>query len=183
MSRFRILAVLIAVATAGLFIGPVFASTATKTKTVAFSGKYAGTATLLINNSSVTISSITGTGTATPSLLGASAVSGSGSGAASAQCDPFGGKGSITGKSSKITFTVTSSTSQGCSSGQSGPVTVTFKGVAKATGGSGKAKGATGSLKFSGSLNLGGTSGTQSGHYSVTLSGKLTVDVSPSTAL
>jgi hypothetical protein len=44
-----------------------------------------------------------------------------------------------------------------------------------ATGGNGKANGATGSLKFSGSLKLGGTSGSQDGSFTVTLSGTLTV--------
>jgi hypothetical protein len=172
MSRLRVLAVLVVVATACLFASPASAA-ATATKTIAFSGRYSGNASLLINNGQATISSIRGSGN--NSFFGASTVSGKGSAAASEPCEPFGGTGSITGKGSKITFTVSKSTSQGCSSAPSGPVTVTFKGVAKATGGSGKAKGATGSLKFSGSLKLGGTSGSQSGSFKATVSGKLTV--------
>ena len=109
-------------------------------------------------------------------LFGASKVSGSGSAAASQQCDPFGGKGSIAGGANKIMFTVIrSSSQQGCANGDSGPVTVTFHGVAKAIGGLGAAKGASGSLKFKGTLKLGGTSGSQNGSFTVTLSGTLSV--------
>lgn len=149
------------------------ASAAAGTETVAFTGHYTGTASLLINNSKVTISAIHGKGSGT--LVGASTVVGNGSGSAAAQCDPFGGTGSISGAGAKIALTVTQSTTQGCSSGQSGPVTVTFKGVAKATGGTGKAKGAAGTLKFKGTLKLGNTSGSQNGPFSVTLTGRLTV--------
>jgi hypothetical protein len=142
-------------------------------KTVSFSGHYHGVASLLIDNGSVTISSVKGTGTGT--LLGASTVAGKGSASASAQCDPFTGKGSITGAKGKIDLTVTESKSSGCSNGESGPITVKFDGVAVATGGSGTASGATGTLKFSGNLKLTNTSGSQNGPYTVTLSGKLKV--------
>jgi hypothetical protein len=54
-------------------------------------------------------------------------------------------------------------------------VTVTFRGVAVATGGVGAASGASGSLKFKGTLKLGGTSGSQDGSFTVALSGTLTV--------
>jgi hypothetical protein len=142
-------------------------------KTVVFSGHYHGDASLLINNGSVTISSVAGKGTGT--ILGASTVVGKGSSSASAQCDPFTGKGSLTGSKGKIDLTVTESKSSGCSSGESGPITVTFQGVAVATGGTGTASGATGSLNFKGKLSLANTSGTQNGPYTVTLSGKLKV--------
>ena len=175
ISRFRVFAVLVAVVTTGLFTSPALAAAAAKTKTVAFSGHYSGTVSLLINNSEVMISSVTGTGTGTPSLVGASSVAGTGSASATAQCDPFSGTGSITGAASKITLIATKSSSTGCSSGESGPVTVTFSGVAKITGASGTAKGATGSLHFKGSFKLSNTSGSQSGPFSVTLSGKLKV--------
>jgi len=143
------------------------------TKQVAFSGHYTGLASLLINNGAVTISSVKGKGSAT--LVGASSLGGKGSASASAQCDPFGGLGSISGAKGKIDISVASSTSRGCSSGESGPVTVSFHGIAKATGGTGDAAGAAGSLKFSGTLKLGGTSGHQSGSFSATLTGKLTI--------
>lgn len=141
--------------------------------TVTFSGQYQGKASLLINNGAVTINSVAGKGTGT--LVGASTVVGQGSSSSSAQCDPFTGTGALTGASAKIDLNVVESKSSGCSSGESGPVTVTFKGVAVATGGTGKAKGATGTLTFKGTLALAGTSGAQNGQYKVTLSGKLTV--------
>jgi hypothetical protein len=189
-SKFRALAVLAALATVGLFASPAFPAAAVSAKTparpalsgaamtsaVAFSGQYSGKASLLIDNSTVTISSISGSGK--NSLFGASKASGNGSApkSSSSLCDPFGGKGSITGGANKITFVVIKSGSQqGCSSGESGAVTISFHGVAKASGGSGKGNGATGSLKFKGTLHLGGTSGAQSGNFTVSLSGELTV--------
>ncbi len=166
--------VLAALVSVGLFTGPAFSATPATTKNVTFSSNYSGKASLLINNGKATISSITGSGK--NSLFGPSEVSGNGSAAASQQCDPFGGKGFIAGGSNKIMFTVTQSSSQqGCANGESGPVTVTFHGVAVATGGKGKANGAAGSLKFHGSLKLGGTSGSQDGSFTVTLSGTLRV--------
>jgi hypothetical protein len=168
----RFLSVMFAAVALGICASPASAVT---TKTVSFSGHYSGTASLVIDNNSVTIASITGRGTGTPSIIGASTVSGHGTASASAQCDPFGGTGAIVGAKSKITFSVASSTATGCSSGESGPVTVTFHGTARATGGTGSAKGASGSLRFSGSLKLANTSGTQSGTFTVTMSGKLSI--------
>ena len=166
--------VLVALVSVGLSATPAFSAAPGSTKKVTFSSKYTGKASLLINNGKATISSIKGAGK--NSLFGASVVSGSGSAAASAQCDPFGGKGSIASGANKIMFTVTrSSSQQGCANGESGPVTVTFHGVAVATGGQGKANGASGSLKFKGTLKLGGTSGSQDGSFTVTLSGTLSV--------
>jgi hypothetical protein len=165
--------VLVALLCVGLSAGPAF-SAAPTTKKITFSSKYTGKASLLINNGQATISSVTGLGK--NSLFGASKVNGSGSAEASQQCDPFGGKGSIAGGASKIMFTVTrSSSQQGCANSESGPVTVTFSGVAVATGGVGAASGASGSLKFKGTLKLGGTSGSQDGSFTVALSGTLTV--------
>lgn len=166
-------AVLITLLTAGLGT-PAMASVSAKT--VTFSASFSGKASLLISNNKVTISSIAGSGK--NSLFGSSSVSGSGSApkSGSSLCDPFGGKGSIAKGANKISFVVIQSSAQkGCSSGESGAVTITFSGTTKATGGTGKANGASGSLKFSGTLKLGGTSGSQSGSFSVRLSGKLTV--------
>ncbi|MGA3220696.1 MAG: hypothetical protein ABSE77_16710 [Acidimicrobiales bacterium] len=142
-------------------------------KTVSFSGHYQGDASLLINNGAVTISSVTGKGKGT--LVGASTISGKGSASSTAQCDPFTGTGIIAGAAAKLNLHVVESKSSGCSSGESGPVTVTFTGLAVVTGGSAKASGASGSLKFNGTLKLGGTSGSQNGSYTVALTGKLTV--------
>jgi hypothetical protein len=175
-NKFRAATVLVAIAAVGSFASPVLAGAAPSGKSVSFSAQFSGKASLLIENSSVKISSVNGTGKS--SLFGTSKVSGSGSApkSSSSECDPFGGKGAITAGANKLSFKVTQSSSQkGCANGYSGPVTVTFHGVAVATGGSGKGNGAAGSLKFSGTLHLGGTSGSQNGSFTVNLSGKLTV--------
>lgn len=169
---------LIALSCAGLLASPALASARTPApqaqgKSVAFTGRYKGTASLLIDNGSVTIQSVPGQGSGT--LVGASTVTGSGTSSAAAQCDPFTGSGHISGAAATIDFKVTSSSAQGCSNGESGPITVTFHGTAKADGGSGKAAGARGSVSFKGTLQLGGTSGSQTGSYTVTLTGNLTV--------
>jgi hypothetical protein len=175
MKIIRILAVLLAIAVAGALTSPTTTSAAAKTKVVNFKGKYTGTASLLIDNSSVKILSVDGKGTA--SLIGASSISGTGNGTGSnGLCVPFTGKGAIKGSAGSIKFSVNANKSQGCSTGQSGPVTVTVTGVAKITSGSGRAKGAQGHLKFKGTLKLNDTTGSQSGAFSGTLSGKLTVN-------
>ena len=145
--------------------------TSATVRTVEFAGHYSGHATLLIDNGVVTISSVTGKGTGT--VVGASIITGMGSAAASAQCDPFSGAGAITGSKGRLLVKVSTTAASGCSSGQNGPVNVTFSGIAVVTGGTGTAKGLTGKLKFSGVLKLGGTSGSQNGPYTASLSGKL----------
>ena len=143
------------------------------TKTVPFLGNYKGDASMLIDNGAVTISSVSGKGSG--NLVGASTLTGKGSASASAQCDPFEGSGAISGKSAKLDITVLKSSAQGCSSGESGPVTVTLSGSAQVTGGSGKAAGAHGTLAFKGTLDLKGTSGSQTGTFAVKLTGKLSI--------
>jgi hypothetical protein len=166
----QLISVMAIAASAGaLASAPAYAAV----KSVRFSGHYKGTVALLINNGAVSIPSVRGTGSGT--MVGPSTVTGKGSASASAQCDPFTGTGSIAGKHAKIDLTVVQSSTQGCSSGESGPVTVTFSGTAKATGGTGSTKGAKGALKFKGTLDLKGTSGSQNGTYSVTLTGDLSV--------
>lgn len=175
MKAIRILAVLIAVALVGSLASPAPTSAAKSTKVVTFKGSYSGTASLLINGDSIKILSVTGHGSA--SIVGASSLTGIGSATSSgnSQCVPFKGTGAIKGSAATIKFSVSTSTSKGCSSGQSGPVTVTVNGIAKAKGGTGKAKGAKGNLKFKGKLKLNDTTGSQTGTFSGTVSGKLTV--------
>jgi hypothetical protein len=173
MKTTRMLALLLAAAMTAMFITPGSGSAATS-KVVPFKGSYSGTATVLIDNSSVTIVSVKGTGSA--SVVGAGSLSGTGNGTGSSgQCVPFTGPGTIKGAKGTIKFTVNPAKSQGCSSGQSGPVSVTVNGVAKVTSGTGKAKGAKGNLTFKGTLKLNDTTGSQSGAFSGSVSGKLTV--------
>lgn len=175
MKTTRMLALLLALAMTAMLIAPGSASAAPSSKVVSFKGTYAGTATVLIDNSAVKIVSVKGTGSA--SLVGAGSVTGTGDGTgASGSCVPFTGPGTVKGAKGTIKFTVNPAKSQGCSSAQSGPVTVTINGVAKVTGGSGSAKGAKGNLTFKGTLKLNDTTGSQSGAFSGTVSGKLTVN-------
>lgn len=174
MKSFRIPVILLGVALAAALALPAVAHASPSTRTVSFKGSYNGTATVLIDNSSVQIQSVKGTGSS--SVVGSGSVSGTGNGTgASGQCVPFDGKGTVKGSAGTIKFTVNASKSQGCSSGQSGPVTVTVVGTMKVTSGTGKASGAKGTLGFKGTLKLNDTSGSQTGAFSGKISGKLTI--------
>lgn len=153
-----------------------------KTKRVAFKGTYKGTIAMLMvgpsgqSATSVTVTSIRGKGTGT--YVGASTVTASGSASASNQCDELVGVGNITGSGSKLLLkVVTSASSQGCAGATSTPTSVSVKGVAKVTGGSGKFKGVSGTLSFKGSFNVkSNTSGSsESDAFSATLTGTLTI--------
>lgn len=175
MKTRRILAVLLMAAMAAMLVGTARTSAAAATKTVKFKGSYSGTASLLIENSSVKILSVKGNGTA--SIIGTSKLSGTGAGTgASGLCVPFKGNGSIKSSKGAIKFSVNATKSQGCSSGQSGPVTVTVTGTAKITSGSGTAAGAKGTLKYKGTMDLKDTTGSQTGTFSGTVSGSVTVN-------
>lgn len=173
VKRSRNLAALSVLGAGLLLVSTTPAGAAPATKAMSFSGKYSGTASLLINGSAITIQSVKGTGTST---VGKGSVSATGSGTSTSgvACVPFTGKGSIKGAKGTIKFAVKSK-SQGCGNSETPPVTVTVSGVAQVSGGTGTASGAHGTLKFSGTLTLNGTSGAQSGAFSGKLSGKLTV--------
>jgi hypothetical protein len=174
MRTSRILALLLAAAITAPLAVPESGSAASSRKVVSFKAHYSGTASVLIDNSAVQVQSIKGTGSA--SLVGAGSVSGTADGTgANGSCVPFTGPGKLKGTKGTLKFTVNAAKSQGCSSGQSGPVTVTINGIAKVTSGTGAAKGAKGNLKFKGTLKLNDTTGSQSGAFSGTVSGKLTV--------
>jgi hypothetical protein len=157
-------------------------SHAVKTKKVAFKGTYKGTIALLMvgpsgqSASSVTVSSLHGRGTGTD--LGSSTVTAAGSAPASNQCDELTGVGSITGSGSKLLLkVVTSLSTQGCAAATSTPTSVSVKGVAKVTGGTGKFKGVSGSLSFKGTFNVqSNTSGSsESDAFTASLTGTLTI--------
>jgi hypothetical protein len=152
-----------------------------KVKKVAFKGTYKGTIKLVWTSSTVTGKIIAGKGAAT--LMPASTMTGSGTGADTAYTDMFSGSGLLTGAGStlKVTIVKTASSASvpdGTQSGpQSPPVTVTVIGKANVTAGTGKYKGASGTLKFSGSFSVSdSTAGTsESDAFTATLSGTLTV--------
>jgi len=175
MKTIRIAAVLMAVAVAGVIASPASMSAATS-KTVTFKGSYSGQATLLISGKTIKVMSVKGNGTS--SVVGAGTLSGTakGTSSGSSSCVPFNGTGVIKGASGTIKLSTTVTSAKGWSRGERGPVTITVSGTAKVTGGTGKAKGAKGNLKYSGTLKLKNTTGTQSGHFTSKLNGKLTVN-------
>ena len=144
-------------------IGSAIASGAASVKTIPFTAKYAGTATVKLNGDVADISA-TGTGKGVP--IGAGKITGIGTGDSSQQpCVPWGGTGVMTGtKSTKVMFKVLPG-SQGCGD-QEGNVfsIVGYVQVTKATGTLAKAKG---KLKITGVYDRG------AGTFSVKFSGKL----------
>ncbi len=143
---------------------------------VAFRGTYKGTIAMLWSSTGVKATAVTGAGTAT--YLGKSTMSGSGSSTASSTCDPLTGKGVLVGSGSKLMLTIIDPTSsQACAAGQSAPTSVSVKGVAKVTGGLGKYKGVSGTLKFTGSFSIKSTTAgsSESDAFSATLTGVLSI--------
>jgi hypothetical protein len=151
-----------------------------KTKKVAFKGTYTGTIALLMVGSgssadSVKVTSIRGTGTGT--LLGKGTVSGTGTAPATSQTDAITGKGILSGGGSKLMLSAVTSKSFGTAAATATPTSVSVSGVAKVTSGTGKYKGVSGNLKFTGSFNVKSNTpgGSESDAFTATLSGTLTV--------
>ncbi len=143
---------------------------------VAFRGTYKGTIAMLWSSTGVKATAVTGKGTAT--YLGTSTLSGSGSSTAASTCDPLTGKGVLVGSGSKLMLTIIDPTSsQACAAGDSAPTSVSVKGVAKVTGGLGKYKGVSGTLKFTGSFSIKSTTAgsSESDAFSATLTGVLSI--------
>lgn len=151
-------------------------SHATKTVVthVPFKGTYTWTIALLWSSTGVQATSVSGTGTGTD---GANAMTGSGAGSAANQCDPFSGIGALKGTSGLALKVVSSSATQACGVNDAAPTPVTVKGVATVTSGTGKFKGATGTLHFSGQFSIQSTTAgsSESDSFSATLTGTLTI--------
>ncbi len=137
----------ISIAVAAGLVAASVASALTPKK-IAFTAKYAGNATAVVDGSSVTI---TANGTGSGTLIGTGAIAGNGTGDSSQQpCVPFGGAGTMKGAGGTISFRVTPGAS-GC--GDEGGHNFTVQGhflVLKATGKLLKAKG---TLKFTGTYS------------------------------
>ena len=150
---------------------------AVKTKKQTFKGSYSGTIALLWSSTGVTATSVEGTGTGT--LLGKSTMSGKGAGTAASTCNPFSGTGTLSGAGSKIVVKVVSSSKQqACAANSAAPTPVIVNGVATVVSGTGKFKGAKGTLTFKGSFTVQSTTAgsTESDSFSATLTGTLTVN-------
>lgn len=131
-------------------------------KKVAFTAKYAGTATTNATDNTVAINA-NGTGSGT--LLGSGKVNGIGSGDSSQRpCVPFTGTGSMSGPGGVISFKVTPAAS-GCGDDAGQLFTVSGKLVVTK---------ATGKLKsYKGTLRMSGTYDRSSGAFSVKFFGTL----------
>lgn len=128
------------------------ATTATKAGSVAFSGTYKGKISILFGDGNlIQVTKVDGTGTG--NVSGLTGMSGTASAVPANLCDNFDGKGVITGGGNSLNLTFDSS-SQGCADSDSAPATITIKGSAKITGGTGKYAGASGTLTVKGSFDI-----------------------------
>jgi hypothetical protein len=156
------------------------ASHAAKTKKVikithvAFKGTYSGTIALLWSSTGVSATSVAGHGTGT---YGANIMKGAGGGSAANTCNPFDGTGNLVGVSGLKLSVATSTKTQACAVNASAPTPVTVNGVAKIVSGTGKFKGATGTLSFKGSFSVqSSTAGSnENDSFNATLSGIVTI--------
>jgi len=152
-------------------------TTTTASSSVAFSGKYTGTLSLIIvnNNStsaSPTVTSISGTGTGTD--LGTGTLSGSGQVPTTSTNAgfTFTGSGTLAGSNGSLDLSVVSSSANA----PDGAGTVTLSGTAEVTGGTGVFATASGTLKFTGSFVISGVdSGSQTPAFTSTLSGTVSL--------
>ena len=141
------------------------ATAATGARTVAFSGTYAGTATVKVNGTQATAVAL-GKGTGT--LMGASKIGGSAKAdTSSPPCAIWYGLGSISSTRGTLKISVLPG-ARGCAS-QDDQNNVTVSGQIKVAGGTGKFAKAKGLLKFTGKLDR------AAGKFSVRLTGALTV--------
>jgi len=162
MTRVRSIAVAL-VALAALLVGAAIASGAASVKTINFSAKYSGNATVKVTGDTAAIAA-TGTGTGVP--IGPGKLTGAGTGDSSQQpCVPWGGTGVLSGtKNTKVFFKMLSG-SQGCGDEEGNVFSIVARAqVTKATGKLAKAKG---TLKVTGVYDRG------AGTFSAKFSGKL----------
>jgi hypothetical protein len=139
-------------------------ATAASAKTVPFKGSYAGRAIVRATGDTAALSA-TGVGTGT--VIGKGTLTGTGIGANQQPCPLFSGKGTLTGKTGRINFTVLQGATSCPGAAESDPNVL--KGTVKVVGGTGVFKTAKGTL------TLGGTYSRATGTYAVTFSGKLTM--------
>jgi hypothetical protein len=151
------------------------ATTATKAGSVAFAGTYKGKISILFGDGNlIQVTKVDGTGTG--NVSGLSAMIGSASSAPANLCDNFDGKGVISGGGNTLNLTFDSS-SQGCADSDSAPATITIKGSAKVTGGTGKFAGASGTLTVKGTFDInskGIVNTSESTSFVLDLSGNIT---------
>jgi hypothetical protein len=153
------------VVVAALVAGTALAAGAAGSKTVPFTGKYAGKAVVRITEAKADIASAAAVGTAT--LLGKSRLAGKGAGVGADPCGTFGGPGSITGTGGKLNFVIAPTGGSAC--GDESGETFALLGRATVKGGTGKYLRAKGTFKFSGTYTK------SSGAFQIKLIGSLTL--------
>lgn len=150
------------------------ATTATKAGSVAFQGSYKGKISILFGDGNlVQVTKVDATGTG--NVNGLSGMSGTASAVPSSLCDNFDGKGVISGGGNSLNLAFDSS-SQGCADSDSAPATITIKGSAKITGGTGKYAGASGTLTVKGTFDInskGIVNTSESTSFTLELSGNI----------
>lgn len=149
-------------------------------KRVAFSGTYKGSATLVVINNgtsgSASVHNAYGTGSA--SIIGAGTFKQIGSASAPSfanqagkYCSKFGGEAVLTGSKGTITLKV-SGPAEVCSSTATGAATAQVeKGEAEVVAATGAAKGATGTVKFTGKMVT--NKAETSGSFTLSLTGTI----------
>jgi hypothetical protein len=156
-------------------------SNVVKIRKVAFKGSYNGSLTFLLTSvastsTSASVTSVTGKGTSTD--LGSTSFSGTGNVPATAASAGFHftGAGKLAGPGGTLNLRILSKNSSGAAP-ENAAGTVTLAGTATVISGTGKLKGATGTLKFSGSFAIAndGVSGSQSPAFTSKLSGTLSI--------
>jgi hypothetical protein len=161
MTRLRLIPIVLG-AVAVLLIGSAIASGAASVKTINFTAKYSGNATVKQTGDTVDISA-KGTGTGVP--IGAGSITGIGSGEAKSQpCNAWGGTGVLKGKKGTISFKMLPGT-QAC--GDEDATFFSVVGYAQVTKATGKLAKAKGKLKVTGSYDR------SAGTFSTKFAGKL----------
>lgn len=150
------------------------ATAATKAGSVAFQGTYKGKISILFGDANlIQVTKVDGTGTG--NVNGLTDMSGTASAVPANLCDGFDGKGVIGGGGNTVNL-VFDSNAQGCADSDSAPASITIKGSAKITGGTGKYAGASGTLTVKGTFNInskGIVNTTESTSFSMDLSGNI----------
>ena len=151
------------------------ATTATKAGSVAFQGTYKGKISILFGDGNlIQVTKVDGTGTG--NVSGLTDMSGSASSVPASLCDNFDGKGVISGGGNTLNLAFDSN-SQGCADSDSAPATITIKGSAKITGGTGQYAGASGTLTVKGTFDInskGIVNSSESTSFSMDLAGNIT---------
>jgi hypothetical protein len=148
----------------GLAVAAIVVGAALGSTSKTFTASYKGTVTEKVSGQTVTAVP-RGTGTGTP--IGKGTLTGTVTGTISnPPCSPLNGPGVLSGTAGKLKVTLLSS-SRGCAASEDDRDNISFSGSAKVTSGTGKFRGAKGTLRFTGHYDRAG------GTFNVKLRGTL----------